>query len=842
MAEIGGIILKEIRNGLQAAQSKNDILRWLSVTRAVLNPHDLHVDPAKLLEFGYGFSVIQSVKKSDLQAHWKRILEILMSKFSVEWMSTVTPENFNTCVKPLFFEGPKRETFLVLLKAVTEPKRKDFGFHKCVLLLEEFLTQGRLTELLEEQCNESGESNTPQILDMQGEMLVSCLASLPDKMANVLQHENSDRFLPQNYIPTLAMSVLDTCQRAHSFVSQGQSVSLVTVSTLVGKLCLTGRADLLLDTLLPSLCIKVRSDFIWCRICERVFTGVPTRSLEAVVTPLLKRIPWFGLVEKFLGDSVVHISVINMLICTKLLLHRHYSNPKTLLQNCIGYLTSFHTRRHLFLEVCLRLLRVWGDSSSLKHTSAEQHLYISKALMMCIGSLNEAEKQSCKDKMLMMLMPGVQAHLESSDPATRMVGMTVAKALTETVDPSGPKLEFEVDLTNPLVSELLSFRDELPEDPGPSPEEVSLMAPDDSVTKGIDTVKLEEKAREMEQADLDSDDDLEPYDMSQDTKLLKAKPPKYVRDCMEGLISSSEDPDRTEMCLQHAESLIRKKPFGLSEIAAEFAKILLHLQDTHCFENYLTNRLRALVALTITCPSQVADYLTSQFYERNYSIRQRMDILEVLAAAAQELSQPQKDEPANEKNMKSCTELSPTPDAVSWREIVQRRIESNTRRFARGRSKPEPIPKPNRLVAVAGQFFYPLMTKVDKSEPCIDLLERDTTLLFRLLYTLAIVLYSSMNIPTAYHMGRTLLGFTWPVRLHPDSSVRQAVLIATSSIFLVVPAHNLLGDLHSDVTETKFWLEDVIEQDPDTECQKLAAQALLLLEDQIKKEIQSSKS
>lgn len=123
MAETGDVILKEIKNGLQTAQSKNDILRWLSVTRAVLNPHDLHVDPDKLLEFGYGLSVIQSVKKSDLQAHLKRILEILISKFSVEWMSTLTTENFNTCVKPLFFEGPKRETFLVLLKAVTEPKR-----------------------------------------------------------------------------------------------------------------------------------------------------------------------------------------------------------------------------------------------------------------------------------------------------------------------------------------------------------------------------------------------------------------------------------------------------------------------------------------------------------------------------------------------------------------------------------------------------------------------------------------------------------------------------------------------------------------------------------------------
>ena len=33
-----------------------------------------------------------------------------------------------------------------------------------------------------------------------------------------------------------------------------------------------------------------------------------------------------------------------------------------------------------------------------------------------------------------------------------------------------------------------------------------------------------------------SDDDLEPYDLSNDTKVQKIKPPVYVRDCMEGEI------------------------------------------------------------------------------------------------------------------------------------------------------------------------------------------------------------------------------------------------------------------------------------------------------------------
>lgn len=94
----------------------------------------------------------------------------------------------------------------------------------------------------------------------------------------------------------------------------------------------------------------------------------------------------------------------------------------------------------------------------------------------------------------------------------------------------------------------------------------------------------------------------------------------------------------------------------------------------------------------------------------------------------------------------------PSLEPASWREIVQKRIESNTRRFARGRSKPEPEPKLNRFAAVAGQFFYPLMTKVDKSEPCLDLLGKDTTVLYRLLYTLAIVLYSSINIPVCIEL------------------------------------------------------------------------------------------
>lgn len=38
-------------------------------------------------------------------------------------------------------------------------------------------------------------------------------------------------------------------------------------------------------------------------------------------------------------------------------------------------------------------------------------------------------------------------------------------------------------------------------------------------------------------------------------------------------------------------------------------------------------------------------------------------------------------------------------------------------------------------------------------------------------------------------------------------SVRQAVLVATSMVLLVVPGHFLLTDLQMDIMETKEWLQ-----------------------------------
>ena len=66
-----------------------------------------------------------------------------------------------------------------------------------------------------------------------------------------------------------------------------------------------------------------------------------------------------------------------------------------------------------------------------------------------------------------------------------------------------------------------------------------------------------------------SDDELEPYDMSNDRKIVAVKRPLYVRDCMEGLLNS-EKPDQVEICLTTASALIRKHTSTVKEVKSVY--------------------------------------------------------------------------------------------------------------------------------------------------------------------------------------------------------------------------------------------------------------------------------
>ncbi|XP_057343789.1 telomere length regulation protein TEL2 homolog isoform X3 [Manis pentadactyla] len=290
-------------------------------------------------------------------------------------------------------------------------------------------------------------------------------------------------------------------------------------------------------------------------------------------------------------------------------------------------------------------------------------------------------------------------------------------------------------------------------------------------------------------------------------------------------LTMSEDGERWEAALRALEGLVFRSPVATREVSVELAKVLLHLEEKKSVAGFEGLRQRALVALTVTDPAQVAEYLTSQFYALNYSLRQRMDILDVLTLAAQELSRP-----GRLGRAPPCSTGPGGPAAPAWRRVVEERIRSKTRRFAQGSARRVPAACPNEFSPVAGCFFFPLVRHFDRPLVTFDLLGDDQLVLGRLAHTLGALMYLAVNTTVAAPMGRALLDFVWALRFHGDAYVRRGLLCAVSSVLLSVPPERLLGDLLGELLEARCWLAGVAEQDPDEDCRMLAVRALLLLE------------
>ncbi|WAQ97137.1 TELO2-like protein [Mya arenaria] len=777
--------VREIQNKLRNVKSKDD---YLSCLRLICQYIPLKKSDSKNENLDKK-PIDDENQEIFLKTHYIQMCKFLLDIISIENVGQLSHSEFSQYFLHIFLDGSCENAFLILMDtiAITSPGYK---LNKCILLLEEFLKAHKVASILFEQSGLNKVTSCSmfewkrQGRMLQWESMIVELASVPEKMANKLKTEVSEIFQQQHYIPLLISDILLTLGTACRHIRLSRDCSLEFVSHLIGKLCLCGYADQFWRLVLRQTMLLVRKDFIWSQVMETVVTRVPDRCMESVLVPLMLK----------------------------------------------------------------ELVQVWGDESAMRHTSYEQHVYLTQALVISIAFLTESLKHEHKDELLRYLLVSVQNHLGFSDGKVRRLGMLVGEIVTRRLEPDGPELRFEVE-EDEEVKALKSLLD-IPTDPfiddltdelcmmlSERGTEVALSGLEEMVSPSEKHVPTPPVTQPDPPSDLDSDDDLEPYDMSHDTDKVKVRQPKYIRDCMEDLIGN-EGPERVEQALKAAEGLIRGKPYGVAEVSVEFTKVLVHLADEYSLPDFRTIRFSTLVALAVTAPEQVASYLSEQFYDKNYNIRQRLDIIEVLGTAAQELSRPTdpaaKGDNLPKPKVQELTASSTEPE--SWQDVVQRRIESKTRRFGQGRSKPEATPMENRFAPVAGHFFYPLMGNFDRPENTFDLMGEDCYVLGRLMYTLGIVMYAAANSPPARQMASALLEFIWVLRFHGDSKVRQGLLFAVSMIYLSVPPHVLLNDLQQEVFESKNWLEDVIDKDVNVQCKTLAVQALVLLENIIKQD------
>ncbi|XP_057603585.1 telomere length regulation protein TEL2 homolog isoform X2 [Hippopotamus amphibius kiboko] len=743
-----------------------------------------------------------------VRIHFSTFLRCLVGKLSPDWLELLPDGQLEELWASFFLEGPADQAFLVLMESIEGAASPSFRLMKMAQLLARFLSAGRMAAVMEGQCRQQRGPAFPLLQ----ETLLTKVVGLPDRLGNRLQQENLAAFFPQNYFPLLGEEVLRVLQVVVDSLRGGLDCSVSFLSQVLGKACVHGRQKEVLGVLVPRLTALTQGNCLWQRVCWRLVEHVPDRALEAVLKGLVEATPGPDVLSRLLGNLVTK-SKKAQFVMTRKLLFLQYSCTTPMLQSLLGYLAMDSQRRPLLVQVLKELLEVWGSSSAIRHAPLVQQCYISKAVLVCLVHLGEAELRGSRDELLASLMEGVKSRLDSSLPAVRRLGMIVAEVASARIHPEGPPLKFQYE-EDELTREMLALATprptaDGPSEAGPSVAVVSGETPDRETVDGSGP----QAGPEGIDSELDSDDEFVPYDMSGDGEWRSSKAPAYVRDCVEAL-TTSEDWERWEAALRALEGLVFRSPAATREVSVELAKVLLHLEEKTAVTGFEGLRQRALVAVTVTDPARVAEYLTTQFYALNYSLRQRMDILDVLTLAAQELSRPKRlgkapQRASPEPGSQPCGVMAP-----AWRAVVEERIRRQTRRFSKGSVGQAPAASTNEFNSVAGYFFFPLLQHFDRPLVTFDLLGDDQLVLGRLAHTLGALMYLAVNTTVAMPMGKALLEFVWALRFHGDT----------------VPAERLLADLPDELLEARSWLADVTEKDPDEDCRLLAVKALLLLE------------
>ncbi|XP_045139914.1 telomere length regulation protein TEL2 homolog isoform X2 [Echinops telfairi] len=748
-------------------------------------------------------------KEEFARLHFSPLLRCLVTKLSPDWLELLPGDQLEELWASFFLEGPADQAFLVLMEAIEGAAGPSYRLMKLVRLLEQFLHAGRMAVLIGTQCRQQAPPGSSLLQDT----LLGKVVSLPDHLSNRLQHESPALFLPQSYFPLLAEELLRALDSVVDALRGGVDCSVVFASQVLGKICVHGRQKELLGVLVPRLAALAQEDGLWQRVCWHLVERVPDRAMEAMLLGLVQAAPGPEALSRLLGNVVLKNKKAHFVMTQKLLFLQHRCTTP-MLQSLLGYLASDSQRRPLLLQVLKELLETWGSSSAVKHVPLPQQHHVGKAILVCLAHLQETELQDSHEVLLTSMMAGVQSHLDSSLTPVRRLGMVVAEVLSARLHPEGPPLKFQYE-EDELTRELLALVAPQPVDGGPAASGLSAesVATETSGNESGDTGTSPVQP-ERSDSDLDSDDEFVPYDMSGDKELRSSKAPVYIRDCLEAL-RTSEDWERWEAALRALEGLVYRSPAATREVSVELAQVLLHLEEKTCVVGFEGLRRGALVTVTVTDPARVAEYLAAQFYALNYSLRQRLDILEVLTLAAQELSRPGRSSTASLQSPavpagQGTRTLPASPPSgeppADWRAVVEERVRSKTRRLSQCPFKPPPACGPNEFCAVAGCFFFPLIQRFDRPLVTFDLLGNDHLVLGQLTRTLGSLMYLAVNTTVAVPMAKALLGFVWALRFHTDTYVRQGLLSAMASVLLSVPAERLLEELLEELLEARAWL------------------------------------
>lgn len=554
--------------------------------------------------------------------------------------------------------------------------------------------------------------------------------------------------------------------------------------------------------------------------------------------------------------------------------HQRTPTANAALLQLVNYLQKVAPSRLQLLFV--QLLGIWSKRLSLQKLSSQEHLGVCKLLLLS-GKLNDNLKSEHKKQ----LHDGLAHHLQSPDSVQRYLGMKTVELLYNSSEKANVKEEDRLRFNYDALKEtphwqILEELDELANHKFPSKNDRSVrvgpellerlekhMAEFIEGDEQIPKRKLDEKTSKIVNMQLDSDldsddeeepkneDDLKPFDMSNDISTSQEQRPKFLLDLLHLLRTKVSNYQIFEAALNTAEQLIRSQLAHHDvKLAIDLLQLFLTLEMQYYYENFNRTQFQCCVAICVSHPGECVQMLCQEFHTDNtrYAANVRILILQVIAATAKELAgnaqtQDQIDDlvpPASKQPRKFQLNLEEDEAArrlAAAQRIIRERLRSKTRRFL---SKPkitsEISAKTNPFHAVAGTFFFGLvrgsrtrqMLYVKYDSIVHDI---DTQLLVNMLHTLAVLVMCSQNCPLLPAMTREIFDLCTFVRFNAEARVRAGTLQLLGVALVTTPAHLLVAHFAESLNELQRWLEEFVRSplvggESSDECRELAEQIL----------------
>uniref|UniRef100_A0A182JZQ3 ENTH domain-containing protein n=1 Tax=Anopheles christyi TaxID=43041 RepID=A0A182JZQ3_9DIPT len=555
--------------------------------------------------------------------------------------------------------------------------------------------------------------------------ILHLLSAIPNKVANAFKGKTPEQLLPLMYSRTLLRQFIRTIATLNDALIYYEkkkldpkpSLSGDFLSTLFSKFITDFHQERRSPSLRAALFLMVDGIVKLPKVADFI------KSIFAKLTPTaIEIIAHIALNERIDLSAVFMQSVPaswSYVLLQKLPLYNYYPNNETIifelihLVNCLPKVEIKNGEKGQDHETPLerliqQLLVVWSSRTAIQRTSFEQHLYITKLLLLAIAT--EIKRGSSWSKSLgetyrRMLFDGLKAHLESPIKDVRCTGMITVEVIMGLIDDKQDECntstnekdgnnhlrfdyegfdtntlglienlksiverasdcerknmdqELQEDLTNLAVKELIDITEDKKDYTTTQQNEQGIPPKTAVEVKETRIAPLAADSDDDEPADtqsLDSDDDELPvYDMSNDTKLEHDHfIPKYLLDLRDALLETDANkaPEQFELAIETAPKLIADQlPHNDAKLAIDLLQIFLSLEEKTHMPTFSERKFSAMVEICVAFPKECATFLCQEFHAEvsRYAVNRRIFMLDVMTEVAKVLSNYRKADKPN---------------------------------------------------------------------------------------------------------------------------------------------------------------------------------------------------